>query len=122
MLAGGWHRGLVAVGVLAAVVVNGCGKRGGDSESAVSGPPAGATLAVVGIQYDATLPLHSAPGADQPVVASLGPLENHVVATGRARQVDSSRWFEVTAAGATGWADFTSRIPGRNGRRDATDR
>jgi hypothetical protein len=106
----GWRLALrlVAVGVLVAVSVSGCGNRGEESDSAVSGPHAGATLAVVGIQYDATLPLHSAPGSDQPVVASLGPLEDHVVATGKAREVDSSRWFEVTAAGVTGWADSTS--------------
>ncbi len=106
----GWRLALrlVAVGVLAAVSISGCGNRGEESDSAVSGPPAGATLAVVGIQYDATLPLHSEPGPDKPVVASLGPLEDHVVATGKARQVDSSRWFEVTAAGMTGWADSTS--------------
>lgn len=98
---------LVAIGVLAAVAVSGCGNRD-DTDSADSGPAAGATLAVVGIQYDATLPLRSSPGEDQPVVTSLGPLEDELVATGHARQVGKSRWFEVKAAGVTGWADAAS--------------
>lgn len=90
----------------AAAVVSGCAGR--DDEGELTGPAAGVTLAVVGIQYDATLPLRSSPGADQPVVASPGPLADDLVATGRARQLDSSLWYEVTVGGVTGWADAAS--------------
>ncbi len=96
---------LRAIATLALAVVSGCGNGGEEGEPADFGPAAGATLVVVGIQDDATLPLRSSPGADQPVAASLGPLDHDLVATGRARQVNSSRWFEVKAAGVTGWAD-----------------
>lgn len=92
---------------MAAVVLAGC-ERSGEDESADIGPVAGTSLAVVGVSYDATLPLRSAPGGEQPVVASLGPLEDALVATGRAQQVDSSRWFEVRLGLVTGWADSTS--------------
>ncbi len=111
---------VVAIGVLAAAALSGCGNRE-DADSAGFGPDAGATLAVVGIQYDAALPLHSLPGDDQPVVASLGPLEADVVATGHARQVGTSHWFEVKAAGVTGWADATS-LAYLGGTVDVTER
>ncbi len=93
------------VPILAAALTSGCGTRD-DSEQ--FGPPTGATLAVVGVRYDATLPLRSAPGADQRVVGSPGPLADHLVATGQARQGDSSLWYEVTVDGVTGWADSAS--------------
>ncbi len=109
----------IAAAVMA-VAVAGCGNRG-DDDSADIGPPAGATLAVVGVQYDATLPLHSSPGDDQPVVASLGPLEADLVSTGHARQLGTSRWFEVRVAGATGWADATS-LAYLGGTDDVTER
>ncbi len=106
--------------VVTVVAVAGCGNRG-DNDSADIGPPAGATLAVVGVQYDATLPLRSSPGDDQPVVASLGPLEADLVTTGHARQVGTSHWFEVRVAGATGWADATS-LAYLGGTDDVTER
>ncbi len=93
--------------MLAVAFVNGCGRRDDQPETDF-GPAAGAVLAVVGIQYDATLPLRSSPGADQPVVASPDPLADDLVATGRARQVNSSLWYEVTVGGVTGWADSAS--------------
>ena len=92
--------------MLAAAVAGGCGGRGGDRET--PGPAAGATLAVVGVHYDATLPLRSSPGVGQPIVASPGPLADDLVATGRAQQLESLIWFEVTTGGVTGWADSGS--------------
>jgi hypothetical protein len=45
-----------------------------------------------------------APGTDQPVVVELAPLAADVVALGNARALPESIWFEVQAAGVTGWA------------------
>ncbi|XTP35420.1 hypothetical protein ACORG1_03930 [Mycobacterium sp. TJFP1] len=96
---------MAVIVILAAVFVSGCA---GSEDSQLPGPPAGATLAVVGVQYDSTLPLRSSPGADQPVAASPGPLADDLVATGRTRQLDSSIWYEVSTGGVTGWADSAS--------------
>ncbi|MGD9704543.1 MAG: hypothetical protein AB7J47_23375 [Acidimicrobiia bacterium] len=74
-------------------------------ESIDNGPAAGAVLAVVGVPFDDVLEVRSAPGDDQDVVTSLEPLADDVVATGRARLLASSGWFEVTANGTTGWAN-----------------
>lgn len=91
--------------VTLAVIVGGCGSRADDVEVADVGPAAGETVAVVGIEHATTLPLRSAPGPDQPIVASLGPLADDLVTTGRGRQLTSALWFEVAAGGVTGWAD-----------------
>lgn len=100
---------LGAVLTLAAALASGCGGAGGaDDGEPTAGPPAEATLAVVGIAYDATLSLRSAPGDEQRVVASPGPLADDLVATGRARQLDSAIWYEVTTNGVTGWADSSA--------------
>lgn len=97
---------LAVMVTLAAAVLSGCGRDDqGDTDFGVR---AGARLAVVGVQYDATLPLRSSPGADHPMVGSPGPLADDLIATGGARRVDSSIWYEVTADGVTGWADATS--------------
>lgn len=105
--------------VLAAAVVSACGGSEGTDEP--PGPPADATLAVVGVQYDTALQLRSSPGADQPVVASPRPLADDLVATGRARQLDSSIWYEVTTGGVTGWAD-SSNLAYLGETYDATER
>ncbi|MCP9272503.1 hypothetical protein [Mycolicibacterium arenosum] len=97
---------LGAAMTLAATLATGCG--GADDGEPTAGPPAEATLAVVGIAYDATLSLRSAPGDEQRVVASPGPLADDLVATGRARQLDSAIWYEVTTDGVTGWADSSA--------------
>lgn len=115
-----WVLRLGATALLAAVV-GGCGSRADESETSDVGPAAGATLAVVGIQYDATLPLRSSPGTDQPVTASLRPIAEDVVATGRARRLNSSIWLEVTAGGVTGWAESKS-LAYLGGTRDVTAR
>ena len=107
IVARSWALRLGVIAMLA-VVVSACGSKAEEGEPFDSGPSAGATLAVVGIQYDATLPLRSSPGNDKPVKASLGPLAADLVATGRARLLTSSIWFEVTAGGVTGWADSAS--------------
>lgn len=94
--------------MLAVAVLGGCGGPSQSGEPIDIGPAAGATLAVVGVPYDATLPLRSAPGGDKSVVASLRPLADDVVATGQARRTETSIWFEVKAGGVTGWAESAS--------------
>jgi len=67
-------------------------------------PEAGAILAVVGISFDSELNVRAAPGTDQAVVVRLPPLTDDVVATGQARQLSDSIWYEITADDVTGWA------------------
>lgn len=67
-------------------------------------PSADQILAVVGVQLDDTLNVRLAPGTDSPVVAELAPLAADFTATGRARKLTSSAWWEVTTAdGIVGW-------------------
>lgn len=71
------------------------------------GPQDGAVLAVVGVAADDVLNLRDGPGVGFDVVAELAPLEDDVVATGRARQIEGSAvWVEAAAGGATGWANY----------------
>ena len=63
----------------------------------------GDVLAVVGVADDDELNVRQAPGADQPILTSAGPTADDLVATGRARQLPASIWFEVTVDGQTGW-------------------
>lgn len=66
----------------------------------------GDVLAVVGVAFDDVLNVRAAPGADQPILAKLDSLEDNVIATGRARQLSRSIWYEVTAQGVKGWANI----------------
>ena len=75
-------------------------------------PAPGAVLAVIGVRYDDVLHVRYAPGTDQAVVADLAPVAEDFVATGRARALTQSIWWEVTTADGTyGWvsAKFTAR-------------
>jgi hypothetical protein len=65
---------------------------------------AGEVMMVVGVAHDDTLNLRSGPGTGYGVVTRLDPLDEHVVATGRARLLEQSVWYEVTSGGVTGWA------------------
>jgi hypothetical protein len=67
-------------------------------------PEAGDVLAVVGISFDSELNVRAAPGTDQTVVVRLPSLTDDVVATGQARQLSDSIWYEITADDVTGWA------------------
>ena len=63
----------------------------------------GAELAVIGVAHDDVLNVRSGPGTNQRIVAHLSPTES-VTATGRARALTRSIWYEVTTrAGTTGW-------------------
>lgn len=75
-------------------------------------PAPGAVLAVIGVRYDDVLHVRYKPGTDQAVVADLAPVAEDFVATGRARTLTQSIWWEVTTADDTyGWvsAHFTAR-------------
>ncbi len=67
----------------------------------------GDVFGVVGVAHDDVLNVRAGPGTDQPVVATLAPLADDVVATGRARQLPRSFWYEVTVDGVTGWASIS---------------
>ena len=66
----------------------------------------GDILAVIGVASDDKLNLRQAPGTDQPLLTRLDPLEDDLTATGRARALSRSIWYEVsTDDGITGWAN-----------------
>jgi len=67
-------------------------------------PAAGDILAVVGVSFDSELNVRAAPGTDQDVLTRLPPLTSDVVATGQARQLPDSIWYEITFGDVTGWA------------------
>lgn len=109
----------IAAAVMA-VAVAGCGNRGDDDSGGSAPPPARPwPSSASSTTRDAAAALLA--GDDQPVVASLGPLEADLVSTGHARQLGTSRWFEVRVAGATGWADATS-LAYLGGTDDVTER
>jgi hypothetical protein len=62
-------------------------------------------LGVVGVAFDDALEIRSVPGDGQDVVTTLEPLADDAIATGRAQLFAQAVWFEVTANGATGWAN-----------------
>ncbi len=76
-------------------------------------PVPGSILAVVGVAHDDVLNVRLRPGADQAIVATLGPVSNEFEATGRGRLLPNSIWYEgTTATGVVGWVSsrFTSQI------------
>lgn len=83
------------------------------TESTLPGEPIdlfvsdGDVLGVMGVAHDDVLNIRSAPGTDQPVVVTAEPTADDVVATGRARELPNSIWYEVTVDGTTGWASFS---------------
>ena len=75
-------------------------------------PVVGAVLSVVGVQYDDVLNVRQAPGTNYAVIDKLAPTAESIVATGRARMLTQSIWWEVTTDdGLYGWvgASFTAR-------------
>ena len=60
-------------------------------------------LGVVGVSFDDVLNVRAAPGVDQPIVATLEPLEDDVAALGNTRRLPSSFWYEVEHGGVEGW-------------------
>jgi len=65
----------------------------------------GDVLAVMGVAYNDVLNVRANPGASFPVVATAGPVDDDVAATGEAWLAPGSIWYEVTVGGVTGWAN-----------------
>lgn len=66
---------------------------------------AGDVVGVVGVAHDDQLNVRQAPGTDQTILAGAGPTEDDLVATGLARKLPQSIWYELTLDGVTGWAN-----------------
>ncbi|MDH3680853.1 MAG: SH3 domain-containing protein [Acidimicrobiia bacterium] len=64
----------------------------------------GDVLVVMGVAHNDVLNIRAAPGTDQEIVATAAPTADDLVATGEARMLPNSIWYEVTADGITGWA------------------
>jgi hypothetical protein len=64
----------------------------------------GDTLAVLGVASDDVLNIRSIPGTDGDIIATAAPTAADLVATGRARALPASFWYEVTVGDVTGWA------------------
>lgn len=69
------------------------------------GPGEGDVVAVVGVSYDDVLNVHSAPGPDEDIVATLEPLADDVLALGEGRLLEDSIWYRVSVNGTTGWVN-----------------
>ena len=67
------------------------------------GPREGEVLAVVGVAHNDVLNVRAVPGVGGDIVATLEPLADQVVASGEARLLPTSIWYEVTAGAVTGW-------------------
>ena len=67
------------------------------------GPQPGDELAVVGVAHDDILNFRAAPGTDAEILARLSPAATDLIATGRARALPESVWFEVEVDGIDGW-------------------
>jgi len=64
---------------------------------------AGDLLAVMGVAHNDDLNVRAGPGTDQPVVTTLDPLAEDLVATGRGRILSASIWYEIEVGSETGW-------------------
>lgn len=76
-------------------------------------PTADEPIAVIGVRFDDVLNVRRTPGEDGEIVAELTPLADDAIATGRARQLSRSIWWEITTAdGVVGWvgSSFTAKI------------
>lgn len=82
--------------------------------------PAGSALSVVGVAHDDVLNVRAGPAPSFPVVATLGPVADGVMTTGRVWQSESW-WIEVSPSGTTGWANLRL-LGGRDGTEDVTSR
>jgi hypothetical protein len=70
------------------------------------GPRAGDVLGVIGVSHDDVLNVRLAPGIDQPIITTLHPLEDGIVALGNTRSLPRSIWIEVEVSGTTGWVSL----------------
>jgi len=66
---------------------------------------AGDEFAVMGVAHDDELNVRSLPDASSDIVTSVGPTETGLIATGRARLLPRSIWYEVDVDGQVGWVN-----------------
>ncbi len=73
----------------------------------------------MGVAHDDELNVRALPNASSDIVSSVGPTESGLVATGRARRLPQSLWYEVEVGGEIGWvsASFVGFMAGTD---DAT--
>ncbi len=74
-------------------------------EPIFSYPSEGDTVAAMGVAYDDVLNVRVTPGVDADVVATMVATGDGAVATGRARKLTKSIWYEVMVDDRTGWAN-----------------
>ncbi len=63
----------------------------------------GDILSVFGVEADDELNIRAMPGTDNDIIGTAAPTADDLVATGRARQLPRSFWYEVAHGGITGW-------------------
>lgn len=79
----------------------------------------GDVLSVFGVEADDELNIRSLPGTDQDIIGTAAPTADDLVATGRARQLPRSFWYEVNHGGVTGWVSVAF-VAYEGGTDDAT--
>lgn len=79
----------------------------------------GDTLSVFGVEADDELNIRSIPGTDGEIVGTAAPTADDLVATGQARMLPRSFWYEVTHGGVTGWVSVAF-VAYEGGTDDAT--
>ena len=72
-----------------------------------------------GVEADDELNIRSLPGTDQDIIGTAAPTADDLVATGRARQLPRSFWYEVNHGGVTGWVSVAF-VAYEGGTDDAT--
>lgn len=86
------------------------------------GPAAGDQLAVIGVEFDDVLNLRAGPHFTQPILGTLAPTYDNMIAEGEAWSYPGAIWYKVDAEGTVGWVnssfvaylgavdDITSRV------------
>jgi hypothetical protein len=86
----------------------------------IDGPPEGAVLGVMGVADGDVLNVRDGPGVAYDIIATLDPVTDTVVATGRSQLLPASIWVEVTVGATTGWVNsqFLTSFSLAQGERD----
>jgi len=79
----------------------------------------GDVFSVFGVEADDELNIRAMPGTDNDIIGTAAPTADDLVATGRARQLPSSFWYEVSHGGITGWVSVAF-VAYEGGTDDAT--
>ncbi len=75
-------------------------------EPVEGGPPADATLMVIGVEHDDVLNLRALPGATQEILAGIPPTYDALTALGQTRMLPAW-WTEVDFEGTWGWVNMS---------------